>query len=31
VPVEYDLKRLRMPVAVFYGGKDTVIDIEALR
>lgn len=31
VPVEYDLKRLRMPVAVFYGGKDTVIDIDALK
>uniref|UniRef100_I2CQR1 Esterase / lipase n=1 Tax=Nannochloropsis gaditana (strain CCMP526) TaxID=1093141 RepID=I2CQR1_NANGC len=31
VPVEYDLKRLRVPVAVFYGGKDTVIDISALR
>jgi pimeloyl-ACP methyl ester carboxylesterase len=28
--VEYDLSRLRLPVALFYGGKDTVIDIDAL-
>lgn len=28
--MEYDLSRLRLPVALFYGGKDTVIDIDAL-
>jgi lysosomal acid lipase/cholesteryl ester hydrolase len=30
IPVVYDLHRLRVPVAIFYGGKDTVIDVEAL-
>lgn len=28
--MEYDLSRLRLPVALFYGGRDTVIDIDAL-
>ena len=31
MPVEYDLKRLKVPVAVFMGGKDTVVDNEALQ
>lgn len=31
VPVEYDLKRLKVPTAVFVGLKDTVIDPEALK
>lgn len=31
VPVEYDLKRLSVPTAVFVGLKDTVIDPEALK
>jgi lysosomal acid lipase/cholesteryl ester hydrolase len=30
IPVEYDLSRLKVPVALFYGGKDTVIDIPEL-
>lgn len=28
--MEYDLSRLHVPTAIFYGGKDTVIDVDSL-